>query len=118
MSDRDNVLTHLDFAARNCDGRQQHLAQWAAARIREQDAEIARLAAIVERLPKTADGVPIVQGDTVYFWSFDDEGPAIACDQVDHVQCDTVVLMEWDEEKLAGCYSTRWAAIKKENCDA
>ena len=49
MSDRDSVLTHLDFAARNCDGRQQHLAQWAAAHIRLQASEIARLTEELEQ---------------------------------------------------------------------
>ena len=43
----------------------------AAARIAELEAERDRLAAIVERVPKTADGVPLYRGMKVYWRSQD-----------------------------------------------
>ena len=43
----------------------------AAARIAELEAERDRLAAIVERLPRTADGVPLYRGMKVYWRSQD-----------------------------------------------
>ena len=44
----------------NLDYRDDPMCQWAAKVIREQQAEIEQLTAIVDKLPKTADGVPIV----------------------------------------------------------
>ncbi len=40
-------------------------------------AELGRLRAIVERLPKTADGVPVVLGDNIY--GVDHDGTVFGC---------------------------------------
>jgi hypothetical protein len=39
--------------------------------VRDKDAEIARLHAIVDQLPKTRDGVPVVPGMNVWEWDED-----------------------------------------------
>lgn len=95
------------------------------------DRRIAELEAIVNRLPETADGVPVVPGDTVW-WPYDDrdfgEGPhemevgqfwkwsseqedweddkcgiAVPCAYIEH---------DWVSRDLRDCYSTREAAEK------
>ncbi len=73
------------------------------------------LVAIVQKLPKTADGVPIVPGKTYYMrsgsngvitkWSVQICGGALEC---------------WDDDnpadfRLDWCYSTREAAIESSN---
>lgn len=46
----------------------QRITGEAAVVIREQRAEVERLQAIVNKLPKTADGVPLHHGDIVHWW--------------------------------------------------
>lgn len=73
--------------------------------------ELEKLREVVSRLPKTADGVPFTQGDTVWFAVDDGDSFGIASDEVDHVVAgEIVILMEWDEERISNCYSTREAA--------
>ena len=90
-----------------------------ARQLAKANAENDRLQAIVDKLPKTADGVPVAPGMTVYFcrdgsphivgafheWSSDPDEYEVG----DAVPC-------WNEEKrysarcLGDCYSTRKAA--------
>ena len=64
------------------------------------DAEIARLGAVVERQPKTADGVPAHNGMKVWYPGDDDYGTVTF-----HV-CD-----EGGYTAINKCYSTRAAAL-------
>jgi hypothetical protein len=70
-------------------------------RLAELQTEIERLRAIVDRLPKTADGVPIAPGQGVWTWFPDRSQP------------ETVTLQRIGACGVyAGCYSTREAAEK------
>jgi hypothetical protein len=77
--------------------------------------EIARLRAIVAKLPKTADGVPVVPGSIVYRWSDMHE---------QLLECEVSTFQRWDDAYMPAvtrgnfqtnalwCYSTREAAEK------
>lgn len=76
--------------------------------------ENADLRAVVERLPKTADGVPVTPGQLIWPRSDimqpeDEEGTAVKCRWY---ICDPLggELIEDDELDLSKCYSTRAAA--------
>jgi hypothetical protein len=75
--------------------------------------EIERLLAIVAKLPKTADGVPVVPGMRVWWVC----NRAIWAGTVDGVTCDQVWLIpdegeHWGTWSPSDCYSTREAAEK------
>ena len=79
----------------------KHLGiQGTCAKLQEAEQKIERLQAIVDRLPKTADGVPIVPGMEVWSWMGD------------------AGLMSTEITRIgkggwfAACYSTREAAEK------
>lgn len=83
-------------------------------RAEQAEAERDRLAGVVERLPKTADGVPVVPGQLIWptadYWiDGDDDGTPLKYRLyvVDH---DGSVLTEEDELSVSKCYSTRAAA--------
>ena len=71
----------------------------AAARIAELEAERDRLAAIVERLPRTADGVAVIAGDRA--WTQDPELGATE-----------VVVTTDDDDEPAGCYSIGFGVVQ------
>lgn len=64
------------------------------------------LRAIVDKLPKTADGVPVVPGRDFVYWRYDSEGRRW------HVLNRLMVLPVGGgaSEPLSECYSTREAA--------
>lgn len=68
---------------------------WPACYERERK-EVARLRAIVSRLPTTVDGVPVVPGDTVYCWI--------------GTRVEAVLIRSARSDRYAYCYSTREAA--------
>jgi hypothetical protein len=85
--------------------------------------EVERLRAIVDKLPKTADGVPVVPGETYYAvttWPDCDDPPVIVgvkwvghCDPVMNYQWVTVKHGNFPEEfKVVRVLSTQEAAEK------
>ncbi len=80
--------------------------------------EIEYLRGVVGKLPKTADGVPIVSGDKVWvWWESDKEGTLSRWFQITvldtyHVNRGWVVSDNGSEFEPSDCYSTREAAEK------
>lgn len=75
--------------------------------------ENADLRAVVERLPKTADGVPVLQGDTVYTeWHLRGIVSGVVCIDTrnDDQPADVWVEAACDRCGIDDCYSTRAAA--------
>lgn len=73
-------------------------------RLNEQHAEIERLRAIVERLPKTADGVPVTPGMAYWFEYMDTPGEFGQLHASEIYNCNGDVVFN------TYCYSTREAA--------
>lgn len=65
-------------------------------------AELAKLREIVDKLPKTADGVPIVPGMPLFFWTDDRE--------LYEEKASPNPLENW-EQGPGDCYSTKAAAL-------
>lgn len=88
---------------RDCDDLQweQFIANCheAATQLEQRQDEIERLQAIVDRLPKTADGSPILPGQVVYHR-----------DRRGKIRPETMVLASPFPHLLKCCYSTREAA--------
>ncbi len=91
----------------------------AADLIDSQAAELTRLREVVEKLPKTADGVPVVPG--MYVWLSDGTGPGEIIDTSTYTKSATVNdFFKWPDYKpdntgcsqrpLSSLYSTRAAA--------
>jgi hypothetical protein len=96
-----------------------HLKSRIAAELAYRDARIAELEAVVDKLPKTADGVPVTCGDTVYCWAGGEASPDEAVYPLEVQQSRGILLVG----RLGGyrsisnyqaldsrCYSTRAAA--------
>ena len=76
----------------------------------ESEAEVERLQAIVDKLPKMADGVPVIDGETVYC-RYPKHGIATGTYRAE----DSEVVVETDDDwvtvvSISDCYSTRKAA--------
>lgn len=90
-------------------GYQNGLAEMESA-IDEKDSEIEHLQAIVDKLPKTADGVPIVPGMTVSVLANYGDGLRIhklVVYDLTSIGCSDGDRYHWDCHQ---CYSTREAA--------
>jgi hypothetical protein len=72
--------------------------------------EITRLQAIIDRLPKTADGVPIVPGDTIWFDI--DNYSTVAGIEIEEPGGQWWVSFGISGAETDQCYSTREAANK------
>jgi hypothetical protein len=114
-------------AYRDLQGTMDHLAGrndglgWAAC-WQKQQAEIERLQAIVDRLPKTADGVPVIVAEIPTLWVFcrrrglyrPNEGEVLCEFYVDELVdgdfCGMVEGSHRGRYPAAGCYSTCEAA--------
>lgn len=77
---------------------------------REAADEIERLRAIVGRLPKTADGVPVVSGDKVYWFSHYDPSKPILELTFRNGQSASLHNPYRESHHVCRCYSTRAAA--------
>jgi hypothetical protein len=79
--------------------------------VKWQTAQVERLRAIVDKLPKTADGVPVVPMMEVWFWNdadYIDSAHAYTFSQQRH-KVPISILTEWGWVRVAHCYSTREA---------
>ena len=87
--------------------RRPTLAERVQAALDERD----RLQAIVDRLPKTADGVPVVPGMQIWpFFEIEDEQGAVVC-LCAHDGPTGEMLVDGDTMNVGKCYSTRDAAV-------
>ena len=101
------------YVCRRC-GRKGRSAEPLRAQLQQARADNARLQAIVDRLPKTTDGVPVVAGEDAVWVVRDDPfhpaGPIFAADVFveydDSCECDQATV----DELSRHCYSTREAA--------
>lgn len=73
-----------------------------------------QLADIVERLPRTADGVPVVPGVSVFTRDGHPAGLWMSLDTTEvHSNIGDPTDL-WDGHKISDCYSTREAALAAE----
>jgi len=95
----------------------------ASDRIAELEAEVERLKAIVDKLPKTADGVPVGIGDVVW-WLHSGIAHECAVTGIDDLNRVAIARLPRDSDQSSSIrhslYSTREAAIaaSKEQDDA
>ena len=91
------------------------MPNWKDGRIRELEAENARLRAVVDKLPKTADGEIVHEGQSIYT----PDGQEISVIRVFSGPPAPVVIIEdgkpkwsgcWQATPIEVCYSTREAA--------
>ena len=73
--------------------------------IGKQRAEIERLTAIIDKLPKTADGVPVVPGMTVYY-----RGMGGVVQTTNEMCVNAIKAANGFILNPSGCYSTQVAA--------
>lgn len=73
--------------------------RWLAEELRGSESDICRRAAdLIEKLPRTADGVPVVPGMTVWSWF---NGAGLSPIEIQYLRPDGIYTL---------CYSTREAA--------
>lgn len=112
MSDLPERL--LAIAETVCDW---HAPVNARAELEQAAAELARLRAIVEKLPVTKDGVSVVPGMVIYGSELivGDEGATVMFAAQDNAFFE--MMIEGDTIELSECYSTREAAAARKGAE-
>ena len=97
----------LREAVQSAHERADYWTEQAAVFVGERD----RLQAIVDRLPKTANGVPVVPNMRIWpFFEIEDEQGAVVC-LCAHDGPTGEMLVDGDTMNVGKCYSTREAAV-------